>query len=103
MASHASGSITMQPNSDAAAGVTGSTIGRAPAAETRANGADDGAGSGLNDLLQALQAVRVGDFSVRLPGDRTGLIGKVADTFNDIVAANQRMAQQLERVGQVVG
>ena len=47
--------------------------------------------------------MRVGDFSVRLPGDRTGLAGKIADTFNEIVAANQRMAQQLERVGQVVG
>ncbi|MGE0118737.1 MAG: HAMP domain-containing protein [Dongiaceae bacterium] len=47
--------------------------------------------------------MRVGDFSVRLPGDQTGLTGKIADTFNDIVAANQRMAQQLERVGQVVG
>ena len=30
-------------------------------------------------------------------------MGKVADTFNEIVAANQRMAKQLERVGQVVG
>ena len=29
--------------------------------------------------------------------------GKIADTFNEIVAANQRMAQQLERVGEVVG
>ncbi|HEY0353616.1 MAG TPA: HAMP domain-containing protein, partial [Enterovirga sp.] len=55
------------------------------------------------ELLEALQAMREGDFSVRLPGNRTGLAGKVADTFNDIVAANERMAQQLERVGQVVG
>ena len=31
------------------------------------------------------------------------VMGKVADTFNEIVAANQRMARQLERVGQVVG
>ena len=30
-------------------------------------------------------------------------MGKVADTFNEIVAANQRMAKQLERVGQGVG
>src|SRR5262245_59546081 len=57
----------------------------------------------LHDLLDALQAVRIGDFSVRLRGDQTGLYGKVADTFNEIVAANQRMAQQLEHVGQVVG
>src|SRR5215469_12691388 len=57
----------------------------------------------LHALLQALQAVRVGDFSVRLPGERVGLMGKIADTFNDIVAANQRMAQQIDRVGQAVG
>ncbi len=54
-------------------------------------------------LLDALQAMRVGDFSVRLPNHYTGLIGKIADAFNDIVAANARMAQQLEHVGQVVG
>ncbi len=37
------------------------------------------------ELLGALQAMRMGDFSVRLPGDYTGLAGKVADTFNEIV------------------
>jgi signal transduction histidine kinase/CheY-like chemotaxis protein/HAMP domain-containing protein len=55
------------------------------------------------ELLLALQAVRDGDFSVRLPGDRVGLAGKIADTFNAIVAANDRMASELERVGQLVG
>src|SRR5215471_20435144 len=54
-------------------------------------------------LLLALQAVRDGDFSVRLPSDQTGLAGKVADTFNEIVTANQRLARELERVGQIVG
>ena len=63
----------------------------------------EGAGFDLHDLLHALQAMRVGDFSVRLPGGHTGIAGKIADTFNEIVAANQRMAQQLELVGQVVG
>jgi HAMP domain-containing protein/CheY-like chemotaxis protein/signal transduction histidine kinase len=55
------------------------------------------------DLLQALQAMRSGDFSVRMTGNHLGIEGKIADTFNEIVAANQRMAQQLEHVGQVVG
>src|SRR5258707_13687506 len=55
------------------------------------------------ELLHALQAVRSGDFSVRMTGDHLGVGGKIADTFNEIVAANQRMAQQLERVGQAVG
>src|ERR1700709_2180922 len=57
----------------------------------------------LQDLLHALQAMRGGDFSIRMSGDHLGIEGKIADTFNEIAAANQRMAQQLERVGQVVG
>jgi methyl-accepting chemotaxis protein len=55
------------------------------------------------DLLHALQAMRIGDFSVRMAGDQEGLAGKIADTFNEIAAANQRIAQQLERVGEEVG
>jgi HAMP domain-containing protein/CheY-like chemotaxis protein/signal transduction histidine kinase len=63
----------------------------------------DGDARELAELLHALQAMRVGDFSVRMPGDRIGIMGKIADTFNEIVGTNQRMAKQLERVGQVVG
>ncbi len=54
-------------------------------------------------ILASLQTMRAGDFSVRLPGSWTGLAGKIADTFNDIVAVNQQMAHELNRVGQVVG
>ena len=57
----------------------------------------------MEELLEALQAMQAGDFSVRLPASRTGIAGKIADTFNEIVSTNQRMAQQLERVGEVVG
>jgi HAMP domain-containing protein/CheY-like chemotaxis protein/GAF domain-containing protein len=75
--------------------------------ELHSNGRDVSGANGEtfdeNQLLHALQAVRFGDFSVRLPVDGTGLAGKIADAFNEIVAANQRMAQQLEHVGQVVG
>src|SRR5262245_26140426 len=74
-----------------------------PLDATGAHGLNGGASQDLHDLLQALQAVRVGDFSVRMAGDQIGILGKIADTFNEIVTANQRMAQQLERVGQVVG
>src|ERR1700735_1904820 len=63
----------------------------------------NGDAHGLAELLHALQAMRVGDFSVRMAGDRIGIMGKIADTFNEIVATNQRMAKQVERVGQVVG
>ena len=57
----------------------------------------------LDVILAKLQAVRDGNFSVRLPGSWIGLPGKIADTFNEIVAANQQMAKELRRVGQVVG
>src|SRR5205823_2361057 len=40
---------------------------------------------------------------VRLASDQTGLAGKVADTFNEIVASNERLARGLERAGQIVG
>ena len=59
--------------------------------------------SDLSVILGSLQTMRDGDFSVRLPGSWTGLAGKIADTFNSIVSANQQMAEELKRVGQVVG
>src|ERR1700741_1007105 len=61
------------------------------------------AAANMSVILASLQTMRDGDFSVRLPGNWTGLAGKIADTFNDIVAANQQMAKELKRVGQVVG
>jgi hypothetical protein len=57
----------------------------------------------LTAILTSLQSMRDGDFSVRLPGTWVGLAGKIADTFNDIVSANQHMSEELKRVGQVVG
>jgi len=84
------------------ASANGAALSPAAGAGQHAGDAQIDAG-GLTELLYALQAMRVGDFSVRMAGDRVGILGKIADTFNDIVATNQRMAKQLERVGQVVG
>jgi HAMP domain-containing protein/CheY-like chemotaxis protein/signal transduction histidine kinase len=69
----------------------------------RTKAAKGGASSELRVLLRALQAMRAGDFSVRIAGDQVGIKGKVADAFNEIVATSQRISQQLERVGHVVG
>src|SRR5689334_2237416 len=57
----------------------------------------------LEELLAALQSMRDGSFAVRMAGNQVGIAGKIADTFNEIVANNQRMAEQLERVGEMVG
>ena len=54
-------------------------------------------------LLRTLVAVKKGDFSVRMPIDQTGLGGKIADTLNDIIELNQRMAAELDRISTVVG
>jgi HAMP domain-containing protein/signal transduction histidine kinase/CheY-like chemotaxis protein len=54
-------------------------------------------------LLNALTALKYGDFSVRLPLDWVGIAGKTADTFNEVVTLNQRMARELVRLRQSVG
>ncbi len=54
-------------------------------------------------LLSAMLAFRDGDFGVRLPSDLTGLNGKIADAFNEIVAVSDRRAQETKRVSHVVG
>src|SRR6202167_3305057 len=57
----------------------------------------------LSVILESLQTMKNGDFSARLPVTWTGLPGKIADNFNEIVIANEQMASELKRVGQTVG
>ncbi len=73
------------------------TNGHVAVAEPELSAAD------LGTILAGLQTMRDGDFSVRLPVGWTGLRGKIADTFNDIIAANDQMARELKRVGLAVG
>jgi hypothetical protein len=49
-------------------------------------------------MFNALDAVRRGDFSVRLPLNWKGLDGKIADAFNDIVSMEEKLAKEIERV-----
>jgi PAS domain S-box-containing protein len=65
------------------------------------NGHD--ANSFAHDLLHTLQAIRGGDFSVRMAGDHDGVAGEIAETLNAITAANQRIVHQLKRVGEELG
>ena len=57
----------------------------------------------MSALLGALTALKRGDSSVRLPGDWSGLAGKVAETFNDVVELNERTAEELVRLSKTVG
>jgi len=56
-----------------------------------------------NVLLKTLIAFKNGNFSVRMPVDETGMAGKIADTLNDILELNQRMAREFERISRAVG
>ncbi|MCC7083148.1 MAG: HAMP domain-containing protein, partial [Burkholderiales bacterium] len=70
-------------------------------ASTRAGKA--GEAEEMKELLRALHGMREGDFSVRLPAEWTGVMGKVADLFNDIARANAHLSLELNRVGEAVG
>src|SRR5437868_735510 len=59
--------------------------------------------SEMTVLLTALTALLKGKTGVRLPVEWTGVAGKVADAFNDVVELNERMASELARLSRVVG
>ena len=61
---------------------------------------DDVAGEAL---LSVLASVKAGDFSARMPLGWTGVPGKVADSLNDLVIANQALETELARVSLAVG
>jgi len=57
----------------------------------------------FEQLLAAMVAVEDGDFSTQLPRHWDGVAGKLAETFNAIIAHNRRLAQDLSLVGEKVG
>jgi len=57
----------------------------------------------LKQLLRTLTAVKKGDFSARMPIGQTSIAGKIANTLNDIIGQNERMAAELQRISDVVG
>src|SRR5438105_4687994 len=62
--------------------------------------------NGLMDsrhVLAALRSRKRGDFSVRLPADRTGLDGEIAETFNDVAELMDNSTREAERISRVVG
>ncbi len=54
-------------------------------------------------LLASLRAFRKGDFSVRLSPDQIGLVGEIAEAFNDTVELAAGLNAELARIGTVVG
>ncbi len=96
---------------DAAAGGNGIGLARRPAIdpERLAGGhggeviAGSSGGPSARQLLVALTALKKGDFSVRLPIEWEGVSGKIADTFNEVIELNDKMAKELDRLSRMVG
>ncbi|MEV4417231.1 HAMP domain-containing protein [Catellatospora sp. NPDC049609] len=53
-------------------------------------------------MAAALRAVRAGDFKVRLPRS-SGVVGEVADAFNEVVMMQEQRNREFLRISRVVG
>ena len=70
---------------------------------SRAERQESAGTSELSAILSVLTELQRGNASVRLPAEWTGMFGKIAETFNDVVEQNERMYGELERLSRVVG
>ena len=57
----------------------------------------------MTALLHALTALKKGEYNDPLPVEWSGVAGKVAKAFNEVVELNERMAAELGRLSQSVG
>jgi len=55
------------------------------------------------ELLKILRAVKDGDFTRRIPIGEAGVESDIALALNEIIAMNEAMASELQRIGHVVG
>jgi methyl-accepting chemotaxis protein len=73
---------------------------------TKSASVDDGVGASneqLEELLFALEALRDGDFSVRLNSRRRGLVGEISAVLNTVLDTSNKMTKELTRVSRVIG
>ncbi len=57
----------------------------------------------LKLLLNALKAVKHGDFTIRLPIAANGVMGEIAKAFNEVVVFNENTTNEVTRVTRVAG
>ncbi|HEV8271111.1 MAG TPA: HAMP domain-containing protein [Chitinophagaceae bacterium] len=81
----------------------------------KANGTDNGSKQHKNgnnssideidsyELLRLLLEVKEGNFSVRMPGDKLGISGKICDTLNGIIQLNEALVEELTKARNTIG
>ena len=55
------------------------------------------------ELLKVLLEVKEGNFSVRMPGDKLGISGKICDTLNNIILLNEALVEELTKARNTIG
>ena len=55
------------------------------------------------ELLRLLLEVKEGNFSVRMPGDKMGISGKICDTLNEIISLNETLVEELTKARNTIG
>src|SRR6187455_1938007 len=55
------------------------------------------------ELLRLLLQVQEGNFSVRMPGDKLGISGKICDTLNGIIQLNEALVEELTKARNTIG
>lgn len=55
------------------------------------------------ELLNALMALKKGNFSYRMSYDHLGLAGKIADTFNEVMDMQESLVHEVQTVAKVAG
>ncbi|HET7825226.1 MAG TPA: HAMP domain-containing protein, partial [Anaeromyxobacter sp.] len=57
----------------------------------------------VEQLVDVLKAVKAGEFGVRLPYKRDGVLARAGELLNDIIGLNEHLSGELLRVGKIVG
>jgi len=55
------------------------------------------------ELLRLLLEVKEGNFTVRMPGDKLGISGKICDTLNGIIQLNEALVEELTKARNTIG
>ena len=65
--------------------------------------ASSGNGDERRAILEALRALRRGEFGIRLPEGQNGLTAEINEAFNDVAELNERTSRELRRMTRIVG
>ena len=98
---HASGDAAQRAHGEVQLRRDARTLGRATTAEW--DRLPRSSQEELEALEDVLEAVKAGDFSIRLSHRKDGVLARAGELLNDILGLNEHLSRELLRVGKTVG